>query len=88
MTEEKTKTYSLMVRNKWITEGCRSIDEFITAYQGMIDQLREWKALGIKLDLESNIDDDYAVFITSDEKIAQQEGFEQYSDVEFDDYPF
>lgn len=68
--------YEHLWRNKFLTVEAKTIDNFIAIYEELASMFRDWKELGIELDPDSGIDDDYAVFVTSDEEIAQREGFE------------
>lgn len=72
----EAKHYSATVRNKWITADCTSVDDFIQVYEEMADMMKRWKALGIELNTESNIGDDYAMFYTNDKHVAEAEGFQ------------
>ena len=70
------KRYEYLWRNKWICSKAKSIDDFITTFEQLAIMFARWKKLGIQLDSESGISDDYATFYIEDEKIAKQEGFE------------
>lgn len=68
--------YEYLWRNKWITCDAKSIDDFIKTFEELTKMFIAWKAKGIKLDPESSINDDYAIFYTEDSKVAEQEDFE------------
>jgi hypothetical protein len=72
---EKTKVYSALWRNKWITSEAKTIDDFIETYQDLAAMFSEWKEKGIVLNPESGISDDYAEFTTEDPKVADEFGF-------------
>lgn len=78
MTKRKSKKqYVYLWRNKWITSGAESIDDFITIYEKLLNKLKRWKSLGINLQLDGGVQDDYAEFYTYDEDVAEKEGFEE-----------
>jgi len=62
-------------RNKWITAGASSVDDFIHAFEHLAKKFQEWKEMGIKLDPESSMGDDYADFYTEDMDVAIKAGF-------------
>jgi len=66
---ESTKYVSTW-RNKWITAGATSIDDFIKTFEGLAKMFKEWKELGIQLDPESSTGDDYAEFYTENMDVA------------------
>ena len=74
---EKTKYVSTW-RNKWITSGAASIDDFIKIFEGLANKWKEWKKMGIKLDPESDTGSDYAEFYTDDMDVAIKAGFTVY----------
>ncbi|MFX1276017.1 MAG: hypothetical protein ACFFBP_15270 [Promethearchaeota archaeon] len=67
--------YICTIRNKWITSDATNIDDFIKTYQFLAEKMRNWKKLGIKLDPESGIGDDYAEFFTSNKDVAIKANF-------------
>jgi len=71
---EKTKYVSTW-RNKWITAGANSIDDFIKTFEGLAKYFKEWKEMGIKLDPDSSTGDDYAEFYTEDIDAAIKANF-------------
>ncbi len=73
------KKYITTWRNKWITSNAGSIDDFITTYGQLAENMKRWKEEGIVLDPDiiGGIGDDYAQFCTYDEKVAIKEGFEE-----------
>jgi hypothetical protein len=70
-------TYELLWRNKHLTARCRTIDDFIAAFEAAAATMRRWKEAGIVLEAGSGIADDYATFTTTDPKLAKAEGFEK-----------
>jgi len=65
--------YHLTWRNKFLTNDAKTIDEMINALDFAVDQLREMRDAGVALD--GGAEDDYAVLITNDPKIADRYGF-------------
>jgi len=74
---EKTKYVSTW-RNKWITAGAGSIDDFIKTFEALAKMFKEWKEMGIKLSPESSTGDDYAEFYAEDMDVAIKAGFTIY----------
>jgi len=66
---EKTKYVSTW-RNKWITSGAGSIDDFIKTFEALTKMFKEWKEMGIKLYPGCSTGDDYAEFYTEDMDVA------------------
>jgi len=62
-------------RNKWITAGAGSIDDFISAFEALAKMFKEWKEWGIKLYPDSSTGDDYAEFYTEDMEVAIKANF-------------
>jgi len=75
MKEKFKAQYVYLWRNKWITSGARSIDDFISVYEQLLNKLKRWKVQGIKLQIDTGIRDDYAEFYTFNEEVAKKEGF-------------
>ncbi len=73
------KKYVYTWRNKLITSGAGSIEDFIATYKHIAEKMRRWKEAGIILDpdIDGGIGDDYSQFCTHDEGIAIKEGFEE-----------
>jgi len=67
-------------RNKWITSHAGSIDDFIKTFEGLAKMFKEWKEMGIKLNPDSGIGDDYAEFYTDDMDVAIKAQFTFYLD--------
>jgi 1,4-dihydroxy-2-naphthoyl-CoA synthase len=65
--------YHLTWRNKFLTNDAKTIDEMINALDFAVEQLREMRDAGVVLD--GSAEDDYAVLITDDPKIADTYGF-------------
>ncbi len=72
------KIYKTIWRNKWITAGAKSIDDFINTFEGLANHFREWKELGITLEEDGGVIDDYATFSTDDMDVAIKAGFTFY----------
>ena len=73
--ESENVVYVYTVRNRFLISYAKSIDEFINAFEKMAEKMRKWKELGIKLEINSAIEDDYAEFYTHDKDIAIKAGF-------------
>jgi hypothetical protein len=67
-------------RNKWVTSNAGSIDDFIKTFEDLAEQFKEWKKMGIKLNPDSGIGDDYAEFYTDDMDVAIKAHFTFYLD--------
>ena len=66
-------------RNKWITSHAGSIDDFIKTFEDLARMFKEWKEMGVKLNPDSGIGDDYAEFYTDDMDVAIKAQFTFYS---------
>jgi len=78
--------YETMWRNKWITDGDKTIDDFIKTYEDIIKMFEGWKEKGVQVE---NHDDDYATFYTENEKVAEELGWEpeeEWEDEECDEF--
>ena len=73
------ETYMMTWRNKWITSGAGSIDDFIGTFESLTDHFRKLKEWGITLLDDGGVEDDYATFITDDMETAVRAGFAVYS---------
>ena len=62
-------------RNKWITSNASSIDDFIGTFEALAKMFKEWKEMGIKLNPNSSVGDDYAEFYTDDMDVAIKANF-------------
>jgi len=71
---EKVKYVSTW-RNKWITSGAGSIDDFIKTFEELAKMFREWKDMGIELSPDCSTGDDYAEFYTEDMDVAIKANF-------------
>jgi hypothetical protein len=89
-SSSEEKKYITVWRNKWITSGAGSIDDFIRKYEQLAEQFKEWKADGIILDPDiiGGVGDDYAQFCTSDEKVALKHGFEEDDEDFYEEDPY
>jgi len=76
---ESKKKYISTWRNKWITSQASTIDDFISTFEALAKQFRQWKEWGIKLHDDGAVGDDYATFITDDMDVAIKAGFTFYS---------
>lgn len=65
-------------RNKWITSGAGSIDDFFKIFESLAERFRKWKEWGITLNDDGGVGDDYATFITDDMDVAIKAGFTFY----------
>ena len=72
--------YVSVWRNKWITNHAGTIDDFIKTFEGLAKMFKEWKEMGIKLNPDSGIGDDYAEFYTDDMDVAIKAQFTFYLD--------
>ena len=71
---EKIKYVSTW-RNKWITSGAGSIDDFIKTFETLTKMFKEWKEMGVKLYPDCSTGDDYAEFYTEDMDVAIKANF-------------
>jgi hypothetical protein len=62
---------------KFDASHARSIDDFIKIFEENLSLFKRWEARGIKLD-PHGIGSSYAIFYTSDESVAREEGFERF----------
>lgn len=76
----KTKTYYISWRSKWLCAGADSIDDMIKSYQDNIKILKEYKKTG--LEFRGNPGDDYIEFTTEDPKLAKKFGMEEMEECE------
>ncbi len=65
--------YHLTWRNKFLTNDAKSINDMIDNLEFAVEQLREMRDAGVVLD--GGAEDDYAVLITEEPKIADRYGF-------------
>lgn len=65
--------YHLTWRNQFLTNDAKSINDMIDSLEFAVEQLREMRDAGVVLD--GSAEDDYAVLITDDPKIADRYGF-------------
>ncbi|MHA1725121.1 MAG: hypothetical protein ACTSXH_09825 [Promethearchaeota archaeon] len=71
------KKYFRLWQNKYITANTKNIDDFIEMFESLTQVLKKWKEEGVYLDPDSNIEDDQAIFITTDLQFANEGGFKQ-----------
>ncbi|MFX0040583.1 MAG: hypothetical protein ACFFCY_06255 [Promethearchaeota archaeon] len=69
------KIYITTWRNKWITSGAKSIDDFIKTFEDLLKRFKQWKEWGITLYDDGGTDDDYATFATDNIDVAIKAGF-------------
>ena len=69
------KMYMVTWRNKWITSGAKTIDDFIQTFEALAKKFKLWKEWGIKFHDDESAEDDYATFITDNMDIAIKAGF-------------
>ena len=72
------KTFQMLWRNKWLTSGAKSIDDFIYVFEEVAKQFRKWKELGVQLRADGGIADDYATFTIDGMEAAIKAGFTYY----------
>lgn len=72
---KKMKKYFRLWQNKELTRNAKNIDDFIEIFESFTQVLKKWKEIGIYLDPESNIEDDQAIFYTTNLQIANEGGF-------------
>ncbi|NEP45614.1 MAG: hypothetical protein F6K35_42950 [Okeania sp. SIO2H7] len=65
--------YHLTWRNKFLTNDAKSINDMIDSLEFAVEQLREMRDAGVVLD--GGAEEDYAVLITDNPKIADRFGF-------------
>ena len=65
--------YHLTWRNKFLTNDAKSINDMIDNLEFAVEQLREMRDAGVVLD--GGAEDDYAVLVTDEPKIADRFGF-------------
>jgi hypothetical protein len=71
-----TTQFNLVWRNKFLTAEATSIEDMITALAEATEELRQMKAAGVVLSDDCSVADDYAMFVTTDPKVAEQFGFD------------
>ena len=62
-------------RNKWITSNAATINDFISIFEALAKQFKNWQEWGIKLMDNGGVKDDYATFIVNDMDVAIRAGF-------------
>lgn len=67
--------YMTTWRNKWITSGASSIGDFIKIFEALAEKFRQWKELGITLENDSGVGNDYATFITDNMDVEIKANF-------------
>lgn len=82
------KIFEYVHQNKTITTDAVSIDDFILSLENHLQFFKELRSSGVELDTQnSDMSKDYAVFITTDQDIANKFGFDsQEYDEDYLDY--
>ena len=75
MKQVSKEKYITIWRNKWITANASSIDDFITTFEDLAKQFKQWKEWGIELLDDGGIGDDYATFATDKMDVAIKAGY-------------
>lgn len=70
------KEYEMTWRNKGLTDGAKSIDDMERTLRSCADHLAEMSKAGIRLRVDSGIEDDYATLVTTDPQVAKKFGLE------------
>src|SRR5262249_6077338 len=78
--ETKMEQHPLVRRNKFLTSEARSSGEMAQALEDAARQLRPMEQDGISLDPESGVEDDHALLVTTDPKVARKYDFEEEAD--------
>jgi hypothetical protein len=69
------RKYSLIWRNKFLTLDAQTIDDMIEGLESALSELQEMRDAGVFL--EGGAENDYAMLVTSDPRVAQLHGFEE-----------
>jgi hypothetical protein len=62
-------------RNKYLTTDATTIDDMIHGLQEAVEELRTMKAAGVTLVNDGGTEDDQALLVTEDPKVARRFGF-------------
>lgn len=73
--------YHLTWRNKFLTNNAKTINDMIDSLTFALQQLQEMRDKGVVL--EGGAEDDYAILVTSDPKVADQYGFWEVEEEDF-----
>lgn len=79
------KQFELMWRNKWLTADAKTIADMIRKLREAADHLQLMSENGVTLYDGGSAEDDYALLITTDEKVANLFGMEELEISEGDD---
>ncbi len=69
--------YTLTWRNKYLATQARSIGDMAQALEDAARQLRGMEQDGVILDLDSGVEDDHALLVTTDPEVARRHDFEE-----------
>ncbi len=72
--KEARKRFVKTWRNKWLTSQAKSIDEMIVMVRAAADDLEQMQKEGVVLEDYGGVDDDYALLVTYDPKVAEKYG--------------
>lgn len=82
MAAKKTsRRFTFLWRNKWLTAQAKTIQQMEALLRKAADQLAVMAADGVKLE-DGGTDDDYAMLVTSDPKIAKKHEMEEEEEEE------
>ena len=70
------KEYEMTWRNKGLTDGAKSIDDMERTFRSCADLLAAMSKAGVRLRVDSGIEDDYATLVTTDPEVAKKFGLE------------
>ena len=89
VNEVVNEEYITFFRNKWICSGAKTIEDFRDTYKNLYEMMQTWIDDGIKLSSDNGcVEDDYAVFCTTDPVVAEKYGFEVEERYEEDEGEF
>jgi hypothetical protein len=77
MAKEPKRRFVLEWRNRWLTVDATTIDEMADSLEVAVARLREMAEAGVRLDEDSNMDDDFATLVTNDEEVAERFEFDE-----------
>jgi hypothetical protein len=69
--------YKLLIRNKFICFGAKTFNDYIIRIEDHLNFIKDLQANNVKL-LIDGVDNDYAEFITDNELVAKEFGFEAF----------
>jgi hypothetical protein len=77
MAKVPKRRFVLEWRNRWLTVDATTIDEMADSLEVAAARLREMAEAGVRLDEDSNMDDDFATLVTNDEEVAERFEFDE-----------